>query len=101
MQTRQTTRLARKMASYRQKHSLRETAIKFGILAPDGTPSTGGVSLLLKGYEPKTEETRLRWRLSPEIKYPARRRTINDHLAHDDLTDMPSILLLYALACRK
>jgi len=69
MQTRPTARLARKMAKYRQNHSLRKTAIKFDIRGRDKKYSTGLVSQLItgldqpNGYDPSDPDTRLRCHL--------------------------------------
>jgi hypothetical protein len=101
MQTRPTTRLVTKMARYARKHSRRETAIKFGIVDPEGRPARSAVTLLLNGYEPKLEETRQRWGLPKKFRLPKPRRTINDHLAHDQLLDMPDPLLKYAIEHRE
>lgn len=89
------------MALYAKKHSFRETAEKFNILGPDGLPSKGLAEQIIKGYEPKKPETRIRIGLPAEIPAPVHRRTINDHMAHDDLIDMPGPLLAHALLIRE
>jgi hypothetical protein len=101
MQTRPMSRLARKMASYARKHSLSQTAEKFSILDPLGQPSRQLTRLLINGYEPRRAQTRGRLGLPVEIKIPAPKRTINDHLANDPIQDMPAPLLEYALTNRE
>lgn len=101
MQTRPTNRLSRRMASYARNHSLSQTAKKFGILDPEGHPSRQLTRLMISGYEPRKPETRRRLGLPSEIRYPARRRTINEHLAEDPISDLPAPLLRYAFEHRE
>lgn len=101
MQTRPTYRLVQKMARYARKHSRREVALKFGIIDPNGKPARSMVTMLLNGYEPRRADTRQRLGLPTEIKLPAPRRSINQHLAHDSIQDMPAPLLAYAIEHRK
>jgi hypothetical protein len=101
MQTKETNRVAHKMAAYVKNHSLRQTAIKFNITCPDGSPSTGMVKLIILGYEPKKKVTRIRLGFAPVIKLPPPKRTINEHLQNDFIQDMPGPLLAYAIANRE
>lgn len=101
MQTRSTARLVYKMALYRQKHSVLDTARRFQIFDPDGHPSKGLTRLLLNGYEPRRPETRTRLGLPAEIPAPIHRKTINEHLATDRIQDLPAPLLKWALENRE
>jgi hypothetical protein len=100
MQTRPTARLSSKLARYARKHSLRETARRYGILDPYGRPSKGMVRLLLDGYEPKTEATRMRIGLPAKLPRPPRPVTINQ-LMQLPVTEMPVEILKLALANRE
>ena len=99
MQSRSVARLSRKMASYRQNHSLSETARKYRIVDPDGRPSTGLVRLIIRGYEPRRSCTRQRLGLPARIRLP-RPVTINQ-LLRLPLQDMPPEILRLALEFRE
>jgi hypothetical protein len=100
MQTRPTDRLSKKLAKYAHKHSLNQTARKYGIIDPHGKPSRGLVSLIIDGYEPKRTETRLRLGLPARIRFPRPRPTIND-LFQLPIKEMPPEVLRYALEHRE
>jgi len=100
MQTRPTSRLAKKLASYARRNSLSKTARRYGITDPEGRPSKGLTRLLITGYEPRKPATRIRLGLPPEI-HEVKRRTINEHLSQDRIQDMPAPLLRWAIQNRE
>jgi hypothetical protein len=101
-QSSETRRLARQLLrNHRSTKSWHETARRLNITNKDGNPSPGlAYQIAVDKYEPRREETRVRLGLSPEIKLPRPRRTINDHLAEDTIQDMPAPLLAWALENR-
>lgn len=101
-QSAETRRLAKKLLrTHRVTRSWTQTAILNNVLGADGKPSRGlAYWIAVKKYEPREPETRVRVGLSPEIKLPRSRRTINDHLAQDPIQDMPGPLLAWAIENR-
>ena len=92
-------RLALRMAIYAKRHTLADVAQKFKIVDPTGKPSSGMVSLIIQGYEPKRPYTRTRIGLPEKARIP-KPVTINQ-LMQLPIQDMPPEILLLALENRE
>jgi hypothetical protein len=84
--------------SYRQNHSLLETARKFKIRDPKGRPSKALVSLLQKGWEPRTAECRKRCGLPVRLRKPKPAGGLLDGV---QIHDQPEANLRWALEHRE
>jgi hypothetical protein len=99
MQTRVTSRLAKKLASYARRHSWTETARKYKITRPNGKPSKGLAKQIAEGYEPMRPETRARCGLPAKVT-PPHPVTINQ-LLKLPVSEMPTEILKLAFENRE
>lgn len=99
MQSRATSRLAKKLTSYARRHSWRQTAVKFNVCGPNGKPSKGMAKRISEGYEPKKPDTRSRCGLPAKIT-PPHPVTINQ-LLQLPISEMPPEILRLAFLNRE